>query len=364
MLDSNKISNKIMNRRLELGISQSEMAKMLGVMPASVARWETEANLLRPKNLVLMCSILDLSIDELLFDSKNLNNKEYYSYKFAKYFNTNSTELGNLNYKEIKNNPEDFLYFYINVVDRLRELYIEKIKGNKNINEEYEYLFNGLSSYHCGAIKVDFEVSNNLAKIPFKKEKNNMTFFYSQDIYDQLVKISKIDDCFDYNKIDYIFETKEEQTGLQNERLISLTKHKISNRTLVKYSKINIELVGNYNNHQEIRENSYYVEDINGNRAIVEVLDISKLEYDPTIHTRFIFDRMEEFIKLDDKILGICLNKPKLLEKYLISLPDYRYNFIKKIYIEQCIAKDKFFSFGDVFLKLDYLKKKEEKNDV
>jgi len=358
MLDSNKISNKLMNKRIELGISQSEMAKMLGVMPASVARWETEINLLRPKNLVLICAILGLSVDELLMDLKKINNKEYYSYKFAKYYRINLEGHDNLNYKEIKDDPDDFIDFYITTVDRLRELYIERIKGNKNVDEEYDYLYSGLSSYHCSAMKVHFDINN---KIPFKKENNIVTFNHSQEIYEQMVRISKIDDCFDYSKMDYLFETKVEQKYYPGAKVFSITRHKITSRTLVKYTESSkIELLDEYANHQEIGDNTCYIVDFNGNRAIVEVLDILKLEYDPSIHTRFIFDRLERFIKLDNNILYLCAGKPKLLEKYLLSLPMDRYKFIKQMYIEQCVANDKFLSFGDVFLKLDYLKIKGE----
>lgn len=353
MINTKLISNRIESRRIELGISQSQMAKMLDVKPASVARWETETNLLRPKNMVLICSILGLSVDDLLavhIDETNLKFMNYKFSKFYKYLNNNYLNVGD---SFIRDNIDEFIDFYIFVIDRLRELCVEKIKGNQNILDEFNYFWNGIQSFSKpSGMKV-----SDLNFESFEK-KNVLYQITRTELIKIAVKIYRIDDSFDHLNLSYIYEDKCE---MYNQDSVAITRYLIGNNTKIFYSDMKyLGKVDDYEPHQLIADNAYYVKDKNGYAAVVELINIDNYPYDPLVHDIYTFDRLYDYRTLDVEMLGFCMNKPKSLERYLLWLPDYRYNNLKTIYIEQCLCKDKLFSYGDIFMKIDYLKMKNK----
>ena len=338
MIDIKSISNKIISKRVELDITQTELAKMLDVMPASIARWETEVNLLRPKHLILLCSILGLTIDELLIESNDLNNKDIIKYKFAKFYDQNSNHKIRLNYKVIQENISEFLDFYIN----------EIIKGNNENKEEYDYLLEGLYSYQKGTFidlsSIDISFRNDIDSIKLN------------EITTKAIKIYKINELFNHNNLDYIFE-KEYGDFDFDPYSVYKTRDIITDKSIVLYSDKRYSFdVSNFNNHDEINNNIFYVKDSNGYDAIIELIDIATASYDPLIHDKFTFDRLVDYIKIDSIILELCSKKTYLLEKYLLSIPHYRYKEIKNKYINNYLVNNKLYGYGDIFMKIDCLK--------
>ena len=58
--------NKIRSRREAAGMSQSELARHLGLDSSTVNKWESGASLPRLGNLIAMASILRCSVNDLL----------------------------------------------------------------------------------------------------------------------------------------------------------------------------------------------------------------------------------------------------------------------------------------------------------
>ena len=61
--------NKIRMQREAAGMSQSELARKLGLDSSTVNKWESGASVPRLGNLVAMASILRCSVGELLDDA-------------------------------------------------------------------------------------------------------------------------------------------------------------------------------------------------------------------------------------------------------------------------------------------------------
>lgn len=58
--------NKIRSRREAAGMSQSELARHLGLDSSTVNKWESGASVPRLGNLIAMASILRCSVNDLL----------------------------------------------------------------------------------------------------------------------------------------------------------------------------------------------------------------------------------------------------------------------------------------------------------
>lgn len=56
----------IKERRIKMGLSQSELADMLRIRQSTVAMWENGTNNPNSKNLLLLSRILKCTVDELL----------------------------------------------------------------------------------------------------------------------------------------------------------------------------------------------------------------------------------------------------------------------------------------------------------
>ena len=78
MMDIDKISNFIKNKRKELGITQSELAEKLFVTEKAVSRWETGKGTPNISLLIPLAKELKIDVSELLNgeDNNNRNNIE------------------------------------------------------------------------------------------------------------------------------------------------------------------------------------------------------------------------------------------------------------------------------------------------
>jgi len=66
----------IRKKRLELDITQSELADMLNVSRASVNSWENKSTVPTVHNMVILSVHLDLTLDELMNDYSNKESEE------------------------------------------------------------------------------------------------------------------------------------------------------------------------------------------------------------------------------------------------------------------------------------------------
>lgn len=64
------VKTKIRERRLELGMSQQEMAEALGVTQSAICQWETGVNTPTNENLMGLADILDCEVGDLVPKSK------------------------------------------------------------------------------------------------------------------------------------------------------------------------------------------------------------------------------------------------------------------------------------------------------
>lgn len=321
MIDIRAISKRIEDRRNQIGISQSEFARMIGVSPACIARWETEANLLKPKNLVLACSILGLSVDDII-SKDNINN---YNSKLnlIDYID----EDGNFNVDS--NNVEDFINEYNSILSEARNLYLLKLKKEHYDFERLNYI---LKIIHDGTMVLD----------------GGQSFHF----HGYVLKIYKIDFDFNHEDLDYVYHVNNFYTNYTD------LYFEIKKMDYVIYMDEEIDYDYNhFENHSEIKKNTWFVQDENGNRAIIEKVKLLDLDYNPLVHNINTFDRMYSIKGIDDKVLELCVNKIDALEQYLLCITGRRYKAIKQKYITNYLMKNKNYLYGDVFMKIDYIKK-------
>ena len=63
-----EIGERIRKRRLELHLSQEQLAEKLGVSNKTISKWETGESNPDFDKIVPLCEIFDISSDELLMD--------------------------------------------------------------------------------------------------------------------------------------------------------------------------------------------------------------------------------------------------------------------------------------------------------
>ena len=61
-----KLGLRIKNRRRELGLSQKELGKAVGVSHVTISHWEADTNSPKTENFMNLASALKLSIEQLL----------------------------------------------------------------------------------------------------------------------------------------------------------------------------------------------------------------------------------------------------------------------------------------------------------
>ena len=80
-----KFADKLIKLRKDKRISQEELAEMLSVSRQAVSRWEMGSTLPDMNNIIKLSDIFDVSIDSLVRDDLDLENKKY---KFLDRFST------------------------------------------------------------------------------------------------------------------------------------------------------------------------------------------------------------------------------------------------------------------------------------
>ena len=71
-----KFAEKLVRLRKEKGISQEELANMLDVSRQAISRWEMGSTLPDINNIIKISDIFHASIDSLVRDEKDLENKK------------------------------------------------------------------------------------------------------------------------------------------------------------------------------------------------------------------------------------------------------------------------------------------------
>ena len=74
MMDIDKISNLIKNKRKELGITQSQLAEKLFVTEKAISRWETGKGTPNISLLIPLANELKIDVSELLNGEENKKN--------------------------------------------------------------------------------------------------------------------------------------------------------------------------------------------------------------------------------------------------------------------------------------------------
>lgn len=70
-----EISKRIKKIREEEKLTQEEMAKMLGVSRAAIAKWETDKGLPDISNLIQISEVFSISLDELILGNDKVKRK-------------------------------------------------------------------------------------------------------------------------------------------------------------------------------------------------------------------------------------------------------------------------------------------------
>ncbi|MEG0286499.1 MAG: helix-turn-helix transcriptional regulator [Vagococcus sp.] len=70
-----ELSEKLKNKRKELGVSQEEVAEKLYVSRQTVSNWETGRTLPDIKNIILISEIYEISLDELIKGDREVMEK-------------------------------------------------------------------------------------------------------------------------------------------------------------------------------------------------------------------------------------------------------------------------------------------------
>ena len=65
-----QFANYIYEQRKQLGLSQKELASILGVTNKSVSKWETGAAIPRTNTLVQLAEVFNVSVDELFVEEE------------------------------------------------------------------------------------------------------------------------------------------------------------------------------------------------------------------------------------------------------------------------------------------------------
>ncbi len=59
-------NNFIRIKRIQKGLSQKDLAEMIGITPGAVSQWEQGVSFPRPRSIPKVCAILDCTVEELL----------------------------------------------------------------------------------------------------------------------------------------------------------------------------------------------------------------------------------------------------------------------------------------------------------
>ncbi|WP_294468827.1 helix-turn-helix transcriptional regulator [uncultured Anaerofustis sp.] len=110
-----KFSEKLKQIRKELHLSQEQFAEKIGVSRQAITKWETEGGIADIDNIIKISKEFDISIDELLKEEKDINNKKDFLYV-----------------SETKYDIENIIDFDINI-NEVSEVILKGVRGEKII---------------------------------------------------------------------------------------------------------------------------------------------------------------------------------------------------------------------------------------
>ncbi|EDS72812.1 putative phage head-tail adaptor [Anaerofustis stercorihominis DSM 17244] len=110
-----KFSQKLKQIRKKLNLSQEQFAEKIGVSRQAITKWETEGGIADIDNIIRIPKEFDISIDELLKEEKNINNKKDFLYS-----------------SETKYDIENIIDYDINI-NEVSEVVLKGVSGEKII---------------------------------------------------------------------------------------------------------------------------------------------------------------------------------------------------------------------------------------
>ena len=110
-----KFSQKLKQIRKKLNLSQEQFAEKIGVSRQAITKWETEGGIADIDNIIRIPKEFDISIDELLKEEKNINNKKDFLYS-----------------SETKYDIENIIDYDINI-NEVSEVILKGVSGEKII---------------------------------------------------------------------------------------------------------------------------------------------------------------------------------------------------------------------------------------
>lgn len=60
------IGNYVLNARIKHGLTQSQLAKIIGVSDKTISKWETGKGIPEVQSLLPLCEALNITVDDLL----------------------------------------------------------------------------------------------------------------------------------------------------------------------------------------------------------------------------------------------------------------------------------------------------------
>lgn len=157
------MGEKIKLLRNEKGITQEALAECLNVSRSAIAKWETNSGVPEVSNLKTLANLFDISVDELIDDTKgikiteNKDNKIFDSTEYAgKYYDIELNGWNDGVYEVlIIGEDNEFLFYQKLVQNRLTfgavgKSYITTVKVSKQSNLPHDDRSSINRNYFCG----------------------------------------------------------------------------------------------------------------------------------------------------------------------------------------------------------------------
>lgn len=157
------IGEKIKLLRNEKGITQEALAESLNVSRSAIAKWETNSGVPEVSNLKIISKLFDISVDELIDDTKEIKKTETKDYKIfdcseyaGKYHDIELNGWNDGVYDVlIIGEDDEFLFYQKSVQNRpvfgmIGKNYILTVKVSKQSNLPHDDIGSINRNYFCG----------------------------------------------------------------------------------------------------------------------------------------------------------------------------------------------------------------------
>ena len=197
-MDIDKISNFIKNKRKDLGITQSELAKKLFVTEKAISRWETGKGTPNISLLIPLAKELKIDVSELLNGEENKNNENNVE-QLIKYNEIIKTNKYNSQFKLT-------IFFYI--LSILSFLVYLRLEYNPNIELNYFIRLSMMIIASVFVIIGNTIYGNNCAdtiydKKKIKKYSQIIVFIYYIILMFNMVFFARFSNINSYNLIPF-----------------------------------------------------------------------------------------------------------------------------------------------------------------